>query len=816
MTREEILKPLVDSAFAGDITALKAIGDIFQRGDLGSKDIPLANYIYSLADGKQPKPLFQYMAENLPLPTDSINQKAFEEEQLHLEEVLAFIDEKIHRLRRSIDEGISAYFLEADIQTDRMRKQQDIGRLLQIRQRPYYARMDVKKEDSNTAYYIGEEYLDGEVVSVWSDFGRHYRAKDETSFTLAGVEYLVTRRRQINIEDGSLIDVFDEFLNEETSDKGSRFDPFLQKILAEKRGEENISNIIRSIQKNQNDIIDFDFDKSFIVQGCAGSGKTMILLHRLANLKYNCPDLKWNQVKIITPNSLFNTYIDALSENLGINMIVRCTMSEYYILLIARYRDLFNIFGGRRANEKIYAERHSSKGDENVDTWVSNYVYSKEFAYALSLQLDENRDDIKISPSRTENKIETLISKLLQAKRKVHLKNVGVEDSSTLSKIAEQPIQCILYAKVLSLYLLYGAVGPCDSLLCIDEGQGISILQYRLLQQVNGPDMRFNIYGDTNQKISQTSGIDAWETLCGFIQERVGKRNESPSVFELKENYRNSQEIVQYYNTKLATEDRAMGLKVGREVIHISVAEVETICKLCLLLKHRVVIICNSHDVLPSSLLKICIKNGIEKGKASLMSIAEVRGLEFDTAIVFENELSRNEKYIAYTRSLSELYVVTSETKSTITHSTWQWHKPRKIAPIRLRTTIIDEDRKQGAQNYNKEPLEKPTDKTSGQIKASSVHKPKAKTVICSKCRSIVSNYWGKCPQCGSDLIAMPIAPVSSSRQNEYDAFELDEENSFPEELEQKYFGLSDEYNPDDFESDEFEDATEDSWDGGY
>lgn len=179
MTREEILKPLVDSAFAGDITALKAIGDIFQRGDLGSKDIPLANYIYSLADGKQPKPLFQYMAEDLPLPTDSINQKAFEEEQLHLEEVLAFIDEKIHRLRRSIDEGISAYFLEADIQTDRMRKQQDIGRLLQIRQRPYYARMDVKKEDSNTAYYIGEEYLDGEVVSVWSDFGRHY---EENSF----------------------------------------------------------------------------------------------------------------------------------------------------------------------------------------------------------------------------------------------------------------------------------------------------------------------------------------------------------------------------------------------------------------------------------------------------------------------------------------------------------------------------------------------------------------------------------------------------------------------------------------------------------
>ena len=47
-----------------------------------------------------------------------------------------------------------------------------------------------KKQRKNGSFFyeIGEEYLDGEVVSVWSDFGRHYRAKDETSFTLAGVE----------------------------------------------------------------------------------------------------------------------------------------------------------------------------------------------------------------------------------------------------------------------------------------------------------------------------------------------------------------------------------------------------------------------------------------------------------------------------------------------------------------------------------------------------------------------------------------------------------------------------------------------------
>ena len=45
-------------------------------------------------------------------------------------------------------------------------------------------------------------------------------------------------------------------------------------------------------------------------------------------------------------------------------------------------------------------------------------------------------------------------------------------------------------------------------------------------------------------------------------------------------------------------------------------------------------------------------------GFIALMYVDEVKGIEFDKAYVVVNKMSRNEKYIAYTRALSELILV--------------------------------------------------------------------------------------------------------------------------------------------------------------
>jgi DNA helicase IV len=668
-SRMNVLKKLVDAAYAGDKESLIAIGDAFYCGDFGNRDSKIARYIYDIADGKKPKAISQYI--DLPAPQRKDKQDIMAEERHHLERVLLYLDEKIEELKHRLAQGFSAYFLEIDIQDDKIRKQEEINQLTASRFSPYYARFDVQNGKSNKTVYIGENRIGSEVVSVWSDFGRHYRAKNETAFDVAGVHYAVKLRRNIDIQFSTLIDIFDEFVSGSNATSNEIFDPFLQKVLQDKRGEKNISNIIRSIQKKQNDIIEYDFNKSFIIQGCAGSGKTMILLHRLANLKYNRPETDWKRVKIITPNPLFNTYIDAISENLGIKTITRCSLAQYYVLILERYSSRFR--GWSKVHEdKLRKIRESVKDDVaymNFAGNVVNFIYSTEFANRLRSERDNLLREISsVSKNINAKGRSTTSYNDSYASQMTLIENTITdtllqyfpdgEDKGLIAKIVHEDCQCALYAKVLALYFLYGKPQYTDTLLCIDEGQGITYLQYRLIQQVNNGDVCFNIYGDINQQLPQISGIETWRSLQNFIRQELSKPDEVVPIFTLEENYRNSQEIVQFYNEQLQMNDRALGISINRQVKIIEASDAETICKLSLILKNRVVIISNFEAVLPVQLLALCVKNKIETEKASFMTVAEVRGLEFDTAIVFENEMTRSEKYIAFTRSLSELYIV--------------------------------------------------------------------------------------------------------------------------------------------------------------
>ena len=65
-------------------------------------------------------------------------------------------------------------------------------------------------------------------------------------------------------------------------------------------------------------------------------------------------------------------------------------------------------------------------------------------------------------------------------------------------------------------------------------------------------------------------------------------------------------------------------------------------------------------DMLPNDIKKT-IGDRIGNGYISLMYVDEVKGIEFDRVYVIPNKMSNNEKYIAYTRALSELVIVVGE-----------------------------------------------------------------------------------------------------------------------------------------------------------
>ena len=106
-------------------------------------------------------------------------------------------------------------------------------------------------------------------------------------------------RRAILINNAKIEDIETEYdiTENDLFDADDIIDPFLLKVIREKRQIHKLTDIIATIQSNQVDIIHKPLNAEFIVQGCAGSGETMILLHRLSYLKFHNPNIPLKKSK---------------------------------------------------------------------------------------------------------------------------------------------------------------------------------------------------------------------------------------------------------------------------------------------------------------------------------------------------------------------------------------------------------------------------------------------------------------------------------------------------------------------------------------
>ena len=242
---------------------------------------------------------------------------------------------------------------------------------------PYFARMDLDTEIDGTddietkVIFIGKEGIhqgtESLVIDWRSDVGQYYYMKSERSFKINGYAYQLALRRAINIDGGKLLSYNTEYDSANVTLEGDIVDPFLLTVLKDKRRHNRLTDIIRTIQANQNDIIRRPRQESFVVQGCAGSGKTMILLHRLSFLLFNNRNLSPASIKIITPNKFFDAHINELSHELGLDQITRYTVEEYYVELIHRF------------SSRIEVEA-SVNSEKDLSVPLLESVYSPEYA----------------------------------------------------------------------------------------------------------------------------------------------------------------------------------------------------------------------------------------------------------------------------------------------------------------------------------------------------------------------------------------------------------------------------------------------------
>lgn len=221
-----------------------------------------------------------------------------------------------------------------------------LDRLTGYQPKPYSYRVDISCDGDTEIYYVGPEDIDidgrRQVISFNSDFGHELVNYQTIKVKRGSKEYNIKLSRQFDIDNATLYGYANLRTDEDIIFRSGVTDPFLVRVLNMRKKQHNLIDIIATIQENQNRIVDTSFKQNIIVQGCAGSGKTMVLLHRLSALKYKQRNFDFSRYALIlTPNEKFSLHIKGLAEGLQIGTIERQSVEQYYISMLRQYSEDF-------------------------------------------------------------------------------------------------------------------------------------------------------------------------------------------------------------------------------------------------------------------------------------------------------------------------------------------------------------------------------------------------------------------------------------------------------------------------------------------
>ncbi|WP_243296580.1 RNA polymerase recycling motor HelD [Bacillus litorisediminis] len=222
----------------------------------------------------------------------------------------------------------------------------DLEKLKKLRAKPYFARIDFLREGQKDKeiYYIGKTSLykrenQEPIIVDWRSpiANLYYEGRiGEESYHAEGEVYHgeLSLKRQYIIEEGELEEVRDIDLT--TNDE------ILQKSLA-KSASNRLTDIINTIQEEQNRVIRADLNKPIIVQGAAGSGKTTIALHRISYFIYNYAEyFQPENLMILAPSRLFIDYISEVLPELGVEKVKQFTFTDFVLQCIGVNINLIN------------------------------------------------------------------------------------------------------------------------------------------------------------------------------------------------------------------------------------------------------------------------------------------------------------------------------------------------------------------------------------------------------------------------------------------------------------------------------------------
>lgn len=487
-------------------------------------------------------------------------------------------------------------------------------------------------------------------------------------------------------------------------------------------GDNQLKNIVRTIQKEQNAIIRNTKDKILVIQGAAGSGKTSVALHRIAYLLYHDRErLKSSNILILSPNSVFSDYISHILPELGEENIREMSFDLF------AYRELKDIAVDCE-DRYDYIEKRIKSTDTDLEKRYA-FKQSKEFLGTIEgflVLLEDELMDFKDFDYRGYQKTAQELLELFYFKfpeipllsRMESVMEYVIDEYETLydRTISEEDLMFIR-EKFMSMYetrdvyVIYNQIleeNGCDSLpelpreerhlqyedvypmlylkyrlyaarkhkkirhLVIDEMQDYTYLQYVILQSMFQCNM--TILGDRAQTVD-----DVPRDVLRFLPKLFGK---NVRVIEMNKSYRNTIEIAEYASAISNVDGIKFLERHGKPVeeivldskkemyeniierVNLGIDAFETAAVLTMseaeAKKAYRYLKEKREDVYFMNRDSSEFKKGI-----TVTTYYMAKGLEFDQVFVFgdntENPFHKQFQYISATRALHELYILTQK-----------------------------------------------------------------------------------------------------------------------------------------------------------
>ncbi len=578
---------------------------------------------------------------------------------------------------------------------------------------PYFAKISLQFDPSEEpeSYYIGRAAISekgpNQLIIDWrSPIAEVYYNQEmgKTSYTVDDREIPVDLklRRQFDLDKDKLKAYFDTQIAIE--------DPMLLKSLSQTHTDK-MQAITSTIQKEQNTVIRYPDVPVLLVEGIAGSGKTSVLLQRIAYLFYQKrKTLRPDQVCLMTLNPVFREYIDNVLPDMGEtnpvtltwrefleNENVPCAIGDYddtdaeslekistaLPKLIPEADDFFDI----RQKESVVLTK------EDVLSVVKKYKKFPLGVRLIQITSDELEARAKNNLHNMDDAVESDADSSEGTARSESAENNRIENDygSALGTIRNcgfinitHIIQRILGVKKVTpaqwLFTRMELTGKCDKnmrYVMVDEVQDYTRAQMMVFSRFY-PNARFMLLGDEFQAIRE--GTVSFSELADMAAESDKKFVTLP----LMTSYRSSPEITEKFAAILPPEKKMLVSSVKRPGEEVAVKACKTdkeyFTQLSKYIKEfsdeegLTAVICRD----PASIDRIVAGLGddapqIVSGTDSLpgsgafmLELAYAKGLEFDHVILADgdsstypdDELGRHCLYTAMSRATQHLAVL--------------------------------------------------------------------------------------------------------------------------------------------------------------